>query len=45
MMSVLVLSFAIREKQIAKKLNEVYAGKVFVKLHNTSQEYSYCDIA
>ena len=43
-MGVLVLSLAAREKQMAKKLNEVYAGKFFVKYHNTSQEYLYCDI-
>ena len=40
----LVLSLAIREKQMAKTLNEVYVGNIFVIFHNTSQEYSYCII-
>ena len=36
-MGVLVLCLAIREKQMAKKLNEIYAGKYFGRFHNTSQ--------
>ena len=30
---------------MAKKLKEVYAGKFFVKYHNTSQEYSYFEFS
>ena len=42
-MGVPLLSLVIHEKQMAKKLKEVYAGKFFVKYHNTWQEYSYCE--